>query len=47
MVGEKQKKTIGVILLEKEKLVSIITDLEEEVALLNSKLENMKNLFVC
>lgn len=32
--------------MEKEKLVSAITHIEEEVALLNSKLENMKK-YVC
>lgn len=38
MVGEKQKKTMSALLLEKEKLVSTITGLEEEITLLNSQL---------
>lgn len=46
MVGEKQKKTIMAPLQEKEKLVSTITGLEEEVILINSKLENMPK-YVC
>lgn len=41
MIGEKQNKTISVLLLEKEKLGSTIAGLEEEVALLKSKLDNM------
>lgn len=41
MREEKQKKTISVILIEKDKFGSTITGLEEEVALLKSKLDNM------
>lgn len=41
MVGEKQKKIVSALLMEKEKLVSTITGLGKEVTLLNSKLENM------
>jgi len=38
---EKQKKTINDFFLEKEKLMPIITGLQEENTLLNSKLENI------
>lgn len=38
---ENHKKTIGVFQKEKEKLVSTITGLEEEVTLIDSKLKNM------
>lgn len=38
---ENQKKTISMFQKENEKLVSTITSLEEEVAFLNSKLDNM------
>lgn len=41
LIVENQKKTIGVFQKENEKLVSTITILEEEVTLLNSKIENM------
>lgn len=41
-----QKKTIGVFQKKKDTLVLTITILEEEIALLNSKLENMTK-FVC
>lgn len=35
------EKTISALLLEKEKLVSAIIGMEEEVTMLNSKLENL------
>lgn len=41
MVVEKQKETISALLLEKEKRGSTVAGLEEEVILLNSKLDNM------
>lgn len=43
---EQQKKTTSAIHIEKEKLVSTITCFEEEVTVLNSKLEHMTK-FVC
>lgn len=46
MIVEKQKKTISVLLLEKEKLGAAIAGLEEEVTLLKSKLDNMTK-FLC
>jgi len=41
MFRDKQKKSISGFLFEKEKLVATITSLQEEVALGNSKIENM------
>lgn len=38
---EKQKKTINALLMEKDKLGSIIADIEEEVTLLKSNLDNV------
>lgn len=45
IVGDKLKKNISAFHQKKEKLVSTITGLEDEVTLINSKLENMKIYF--
>ena len=39
-IGEEQKRIIAQLQAEKEKLLSTVTDLENEVTLLSSKLEN-------
>jgi hypothetical protein len=41
-ISEKQKKTIALLQAEKSKLLSTISDLNEEVVLLDSKLEHLK-----
>lgn len=46
MREDNQNNTISAILIEKDKLGSTITGLEEEVTLLKSKLDNMTK-FVC